>query len=69
MLKDHVNVERKLNEALQSVHHWRKIFPEKARPIMTYDEWFANYCREIALSALQDALDDDGRIKSFIDSL
>lgn len=68
-LENHLTVEKKLLETLQNVHHWRKMFPEKARPIMAYDEWLANYCREIGLSALRDTLNNDGRIKGLIDSL
>jgi len=65
-LEDYQTVEKKLQAILQNVHRWRDICPERARPILTYFEWFENNCREIALSALGN---NDARIKALIDSL
>ena len=62
-------VEDSLSSALVCLHEWRKLLPEKARPITTYREWFAKRCEEVELEALRDAVEHSGRVQGLIDSL
>jgi hypothetical protein len=62
-------VEDRVASALIYLHEWRRLLPEKARPITTYWEWVSKRCEEIELEAIGNSIKDSGRIKGLIDGL
>jgi hypothetical protein len=62
-------VEDRIASALIYLHEWRRLLPEKARPITTYGEWISKRCEEIGLEAIGNSAKDSGRVKGLIDRL
>jgi len=66
---DYTTVDEKLSSTLRYLYEWRRLLPEKARPIMAWAEWNSKMVNDVSLKALGDTVSNSGRLRGFIDSL
>jgi hypothetical protein len=66
---NYITADEKLSSTLRCLYEWRRLLPEKARPVMTWAEWMLKMANDLSLRSLSDTVSNSGRLQALLDSL